>query len=233
MRDFRLLADRERPLLWDLDGTIADTRRDIAAGVNGMLGDLGLAALSLDGVTLNVGKGARHLIARCLEVAGQSAPSEDDLETGIRLFSEHYGRHLLDTTQPYDGLADTLRHLFQDGRRMAVVSNKPEDFSRRVLDGLGLSHCFVTIVGGDSLSTRKPDPEPLLHALKMCHAKARPFEAIVIGDSPIDYEAAEAAGIPICAVAWGYDPEQRLQCLEPDWWIETPEELSRRLLGQP
>lgn len=239
MADPRLLGENDRPLLWDLDGTIVDTRRDIASGVNGLLSELALPPLTLDSVTRKVGKGVRNLVGLSLEESGSPANDEESLTRSVERFREHYSRHLLDTTAPYGNLAGLLRTLRDRGRAMAVVSNKPEDLSRAILRHLGLEDCFAVVLGGDSLPTRKPDPQPLLRALEACRA-GRPggtgransvTDAVLIGDSVIDLQAARAAGMPICAVAWGYDPEQRLRESAPDWWAETPEMLAGWLLG--
>lgn len=226
-----LLSDPARPLLWDLDGTIVDTRRDIAAGVNALLDRAGLPALSLESVTRKVGKGVGNLVARSLEEAGRPARDDADLAASIDIFRVEYGRHLLDTTRPYDRLDEILRALRARGRRMAVVSNKPEDLSRRILEHLDLAGCFCAILGGDSRPTRKPDPEPLFFALSLCAPDAMPSQAALVGDSLIDAEAARAAGMPFCAVAWGYDPEKQLAETHHDWWAETPERLHALLLG--
>jgi phosphoglycolate phosphatase len=232
VRDPHELASLDRPILWDLDGTIADTRRDIASGVAGLLGERGHPPLPLDQVLRNVGSGVRHLVTRCLEDVGRPATGEKDLADAIRLFREHYARHLMDTTRPYGDLAQTLLTLVARGRKMAVVSNKPEDLSRSIVQQLGLLPCFFVVLGGDSLPSRKPSGEPFLQALRLGCPGTPPEDAIVVGDSMFDLEAARSAGMPICAVAWGYDPDQRLRPAQPDWWMERPEELSHWLLGE-
>jgi phosphoglycolate phosphatase len=225
------LSDPGRPILWDLDGTIVDTRRDIASGVAGLFRERGLTPLSRDEVIRHVGRGVRVLVARCLEVAGHPAADERDLDDAVERFREHYARHLMDTTVPYEALPELLLSLAERGRKMAVVSNKPEDFTRAILHEIGLLACFGAVLGGDSLPVRKPSPKPLLHALRLCSPGTLPSQAVLIGDSVTDVQTARAAGMPVCAVAWGFDPEGLLKDSDPDWRVETPQELHRLLLG--
>ncbi len=231
MRPLSELAETDRVLLWDLDGTIADTRRDIASGVAGLLRDRGLTPLSLEAVLRNVGRGIRVLVSRSLEQAGAAARDEADLTLAVETFRVHYRRHLMDTTVPYDGMPGLLRALHQRGRRMGVVSNKTEDFTREILDRLDLLDCFRIVIGGDTYPERKPDPEPLLRAIHLCDPAAHAERAVMIGDSITDLRAARSAGMLACAVGWGIDPDGELAGAEPDWRIETPAGLRRAILG--
>jgi phosphoglycolate phosphatase len=230
MRNRSELSEPDRPILWDLDGTIVDTRRDIASGVAGMFRDRGLVPLSREEVIKNVGRGVRVLVTRCLEDAGAPVRDEADLDEAVASFRDHYSRHLMDTTVPYGNLPEILLSLAERGRRMGVVSNKPEDFTRAILHELGLLACFGAVLGGDSLPVRKPSPKPLLHALRLCSPGTMPSRAVLIGDSITDVQTARAAGMPVCAVAWGFDPEGQLRGSDPDWWVETPQELEGLLL---
>ncbi len=162
------LADGRRALIWDLDGTIADTRRDIATGVGEMLRELGRPPLEADRIIRNVGRGVHVLVAGCLADAGEPARNTAEIEHGVRVFRACYWRHLMDTTVAYPGMPELLHELAARGRAMAIVSNKPEDATREILRRMGLLDCFVTVLGGDSLPVRKPDPEPLWHALRVC-----------------------------------------------------------------
>jgi phosphoglycolate phosphatase len=240
------LADPDRVLIWDLDGTIADTRADIATGVLEMLRELGRPPLDPAQVIRNVGRGVAVLVAGCLTEAGMPARDAAELERGVELFRAHYWRHLMDTTVPYAGMPELLQSLKARGRAMAIVSNKPQDATREILRRMGLLDCFVGALGGDSLAVRKPDPAPLWHALELCltaspggfrsNANESLSEiahdrAAMIGDSLPDVLAARAAGMPVCGVAWGFDPDGDMRRVQLDWWFESVEDLGRALLG--
>ncbi len=225
------LSDPGRVLLWDLDGTIADTGRDIATAVGDLLIGRGLKPLPLESVLRHVGRGVRVLVVRSLNEAGAPAADEAELELAIATFRAHYGRHLMDTTRAFPGIPELLDALRGKGRRMGVVTNKPEDFSRKILQELGLLPCFAAVVGGDTLPERKPAPAPLLHALEICAPGTPPGRCVLIGDSITDVKTARAAGAPVCAVGWGIDPDGELRPSEPDWWMQTPDELRAALLG--
>jgi phosphoglycolate phosphatase len=258
------LADPDRVLIWDLDGTIADTRSDIATGVLEMLHELGRPPLDPAQVIRNVGRGVHVLVAGCLADAGRPARDAAEIERGVEVFRTHYWRHLMDTTAPYPGMPEILRDLVTRGRLMAIVSNKPQDATREILRRMDLLGCFAAVLGGDSLPARKPDPAPLLHALRLClaarqggprpvsnttvtrhaaggaggHADAdeslrelAPDHAAMIGDSLPDVQAARAAGMPVCGVAWGFDPDGEMRRVTLDWWFESVEDLARALRG--
>ena len=259
------LADPGRVLIWDMDGTIADTRADIATGVVEMLRELGRPPLDLAHVIRNVGHGVSVLVAGCLADTGKPARDAAEVEHGVAVFRAHYWRHLMDTTVAYPGMPETLRELANRGRLMAIVSNKPQDATIEILRRMGLLDCFAVVLGGDSLSVRKPDPAPLLHALRLCQAAGSagprissrdnvspyarhsasghdpagadsfpevvPDNAAMIGDSLPDVQAARAARVPVCGVAWGFDPDGEMRRVKLDWWFESVEELGRALLG--
>ena len=258
------LADPDRVLIWDLDGTIADTRSDIATGVLEMLQELGRPPLDLAQVIRNVGRGVQVLVAGCLADTGRPARDATEIEHGVEVFRAHYWRHLMDTTVPYPGMPEILRDLANRGRAMAIVSNKPHDAAREILRRMDLLDCFAVVLGGDSLPARKPDPAPLLHAFRLClalgpgdprlaprkpagrHAaggtggyadaddslrELAPDHAAMIGDSLPDVQAARAACMPVCGVAWGFDPDGEMRRVRLDWWFESVEELGRAVRG--
>jgi phosphoglycolate phosphatase-like HAD superfamily hydrolase len=170
MRDPRELAEPGRALIWDLDGTIADTRIDIATGVVEMLRELGRPPLELSQVIRHVGHGVKMLVAGCLTETGQPARDAGEIDRGVEIFRACYWRHLMDTTAPFPGIPEILHALAARGRPMAIVSNKPQDATREILRRMGLLDCFRIALGGDSLTVRKPDPAPLWHALRLCLA---------------------------------------------------------------
>ncbi len=245
MNPSQRFSDPEQILLWDLDGTLVDTSRDLAAAINGMLKEYGYPVLETDVVVGHVGRGARNLVTRCLEERGHSLADGSETDQALAVFDQHYDRNLLATTTPYPGIWELIWRLADRGQRMAVVTNKPEGFSRKILDGLDLSACFQAVVGGDTLPTHKPDPQPLNFARRQCRASgfrgssgspgtpgsAEPRdETIMIGDTWIDGESARAAGVSAILVGWGLGDRDRARQAYHDSWAETVEELAA-LLG--
>lgn len=184
-------------IVFDLDGTLIDSRADLAQAVNHVRRTLGLLELPLDVVTTYIGAGARMLVQRALGPAYEHLTDE-----GLKGFMEYYGAHLLDHTRLYPGMAEVLRTLSQRGVTLSVLSNKPEAMSRRILDGLGFLSLFAAVLGGDSLPMRKPDPAGLTHLRNL--TSLRPEKMLLVGDSPIDLNTARTAGIDFCGVAWGF-----------------------------
>ena len=187
-------------VVFDLDGTLIDSRADLAQAVNHMLRTFRLPELSLEEVTGYIGEGARRLVQRAL-----GTDQEDHLENGLRLFMEYYSAHLLDQTQLYPGIATALRELAQRGVLLSVLSNKPEAMSRAILDGLGVLSVFRAVFGGDSFPARKPEPAGLQHLRSLTGTRLE--KMLVVGDSLIDLRTAGAAGIDFCGVAWGFGAE--------------------------
>ena len=207
-----------RHVSFDLDGTLVDSRADLAAAVNHVLGELGRPALPSDQLQGFVGEGARRLVERALGAAAPAALVEDALAR----FLDRYGQHLLDTTRPYPGVPAMLEALGTWGVALSVLTNKPERMSRAILDGLGLARHFVAVVGGDSLPTRKPDPAGVAHLLSLGGTSRD--EMLLVGDSGIDVRTARAAGIAFCGVAWGLSPD-RMRAEAPERVIDDPADL--------
>jgi phosphoglycolate phosphatase len=223
---------RSAPLLWDLDGTLVDTGRDLALAVNRMLGEYGYAALPDHTVVGHVGKGARNLVKRCLEERGHVLSSESEVEAALARFNCHYSDCLLDSSRPYPGIETLLADLADAGRPMAVVTNKPQSFSDRILEKLDLAPHFRFVLGEGILPERKPDPAPLLHALEKCAPGTPPSEAVLIGDSWVDVRAARNAGMLSCGVAWGLGSPREARDEAPDWWVEDALQLRDLLRGE-
>lgn len=206
-------------VVFDLDGTLADTREDLAAAVNYALTNLGLPVLPLETICKYIGQGARVLVAAALGKEHQ----EDRLEAALPLFLRYYEAHLLDRTRAYPGVPELLLALRRRGVTMSVLSNKPEKLSRAILDGLGLLPAFSLVLGADSLPARKPDPcgvERLLQEMGTQRDRM-----LMVGDSRIDFETARAAGIAFCGVAWGIRPGELLQTPGVERVIRSAEEL--------
>jgi phosphoglycolate phosphatase len=210
-----------RLLVFDLDGTLVDSSRDIAAAMNEALRRLapGTAAIPLERILAFVGEGARLLVERALEHAGLAlAPDEV-----LAVYLECYRGRLLDTTRLYPGLAEALAAFGPVGPALAVLTNKPGDMSRAILAGLGVADRFARVWGAGDVPSRKPDPAGLL-AL-MAELSAAAAETWMVGDSATDVGAARAAGARGGGVAWGYPPAER-RAPRPDRVLEHPRELA-------
>jgi phosphoglycolate phosphatase len=209
-----------RPLLLDLDGTLIDSRQDLAAGVNLLLEELGLPPLPLDEVCSYIGRGARSLIRRSLDAAdpGRTVPRDAPV---LRGFLAHYSSVILDTTVPFPGVVAGLDVLKAAGVPMAVVTNKPIEPARVCLDGLGLTGYFGAVLGGDSLSTKKPDGAPLAEAARLLGVELD--RCLMVGDSDVDIDAASSAGIEGVWCAWGgiHPDRPRGPCLRVDRFDEV------------
>ncbi|HET7747607.1 MAG TPA: HAD-IA family hydrolase [Vicinamibacteria bacterium] len=207
-------------VVYDLDGTLVDSSRDLATAVNRTLAALGGATLELDIVRSFIGEGARALVARATAAAGLPNPPEEVLP---RFFGE-YERCLLDTTRLYEGIEDALRATPRAAR--AVLTNKPGHFSRRILEGLGADPWFFRVVGGGDAPEKKPHPAGLL-AL-MAEAGAGLETTVMVGDSAIDVRTGRAAGVRTVAVRYGYDPGS-LDAHPPDLLVDDPAGLAEAL----
>jgi phosphoglycolate phosphatase len=205
----RLLPGRlPRLVMFDLDGTLIDSVPDLAAAIEQMLLARGLPVVGEAQVRNWVGNGARVLVRRAL--AGDlehSAVSDADSEQALALFMQFYAdQHSL--TVVYPGVRGTLKWLKQNGVEMALITNKPERFVAPLLDQLRIGRYFRWIIGGDTLPQQKPDPAALLHVLQLAEVAAD--EAIFVGDSRSDVQAAKAAGVLCVAMSYGYNHGQSI-----------------------
>ena len=186
-----------RHVIFDLDGTLVDTLPDIAAATNHMLEELDRPHLSQAGVQALVGFGVRNLVFQAL-----GCPSDAIVDRGLRIFLEYYILHLADTSKPFPGVEAVLRLARIRRLCMSVLTNKPGRAARGVLDQVGLTGYFDYVIAGDTLGTRKPNPEAIFFLQKKTEIALD--ETILVGDSDIDARAGEAAGIATCLVSWGY-----------------------------
>jgi phosphoglycolate phosphatase len=188
-------------IVWDLDGTLVDSAPDLATALNTVLDMRGFFNLSLDEVRTMIGNGVPKLVERGFNAVGVR-PDPAQLDELIKLFVKEYRECATDNTRPYPGIVETLQELQDMNIPMGVCTNKPEVFTRQILEGLGLSGYFSSVVGGDSTNAKKPDPEPVLACLR--GLVAEPALSLMIGDSVHDVRAARAAGVTIGVVPWGY-----------------------------
>lgn len=203
-------------VIFDLDGTLADTRDDLVGAVNHVRQLRGRAPLPAAAVIGYVGEGARRLIERALA----DAPAE--IESALEEFRRYYSHHLLDHTRAYPGIPALLERARAGGATFSVLTNKPEAMSRAILDGLDLLRYFAAVLGGDSLSVRKPDPAGVLHLARI--AAVPTDRLLLVGDSPIDVRTARAARVVFCGVAWGFAPEAMAE-EHPERIVALPIEL--------
>lgn len=186
-----------RLAVFDLDGTLVDSRRDLATAANALVAELGGTPLGEARVGEMVGEGAAVLVKRALRSAGLDPDTPGALERFLDLYDEH----LLDTTVVYDGTAEALAGLLA-AVPMAILTNKPQQATDRLVDALDLRRYFRLVIGGDTRHGRKPDPAGLLYLIRAFGVG--PQETIMIGDSPIDLETARRAGTKACLLRYGF-----------------------------
>ncbi|MEK6299868.1 MAG: HAD family hydrolase [Acidobacteriota bacterium] len=210
-------------MLFDLDGTLIDSASDLASSINLMLADVGRPSLSEAKIGSFVGDGVRVLVYRSLTATHpKHQPPDESLHAkGIALMHSHYADEMFKTTRLYPGVAETLAAL--NDKQKAVVTSKEVRFTSMILERLGISKYFDAIVGGDTTPARKPDPGPVLEAIRQLGGSVR--EAVMIGDSENDVIAGKRAGTYTCAVSYGFRSAAELRETEPDVLIERLEQL--------
>ena len=196
---------RVTAVLLDLDGTLVDTAPDLVGTLNRILTQAGRDELSLDRMSNLVSGGARGLMRTGFAQTGDGL-SEDEIDVWIPTFLDIYTDRLSRESQPYAGVVETLTVLRDADIRMGVCTDKPHGLANRLLDELDLSHWFDALLGGDSLDVRKPDPRHIEATLAAIGGTAS--EAVMVGDSIIDVEAARGAGVPVIIVGYGYGIEK-------------------------
>jgi phosphoglycolate phosphatase len=192
-----------RALIFDLDGTLIDSKGDLIQSVNAMLEEVGRAKLTAETISGYIGHGAPTLVARALG----GTPMEEEKQRALEFFLKHYEEHKLDSTCAYQGVEMTLARLHGEGLSMAVLTNKPVRISVRILEALGLAKYFRSIYGGNSFKTKKPDP--LGANMILGEFGATPREAVVIGDSEVDVQTARNAETFAAAVNYGFGVHDR------------------------
>jgi phosphoglycolate phosphatase len=213
-----------RALIFDLDGTLIDSKLDLALAVNAALAEIGRAELPHETIFSYVGQGAPNLIARAL---GDGATEEDCLR-GLEFFIKYYSVHKLDHTSVYPGVRETLNTL--KGMPMAILTNKPVGASRGIVEGLGLTGYFQFIYGGNSFERKKPDPMGVENIMR--EFGATPAQVMFVGDSEIDVLTARNAGTWVCGVTYGFG-SHLLADYPPDLLVDNLMELLPHLSGNP
>lgn len=184
-------------MVFDLDGTLIDSRRDLAESTNEMLLSYGADPLPVDQIAAMVGDGAKKLVLRALRSAGR----RPDTGEALQRFRAIYDRRLLNHTRPYDGIADVVRRAGEIAA-LGVLTNKPAAPTERLLESFGLSLYFRWVIAGDSGVPRKPDPTGLKQMMQSAGASAA--ETLLVGDSMIDVMTARSAGVQICVARYGF-----------------------------
>lgn len=197
-------------VMFDLDGTLVDTAGDISDAVNDLLFSLGLPSVDEAQVRGWIGHGSRRLLGRALIDCGAMSEAElalpERMEPLLEAYTHYYEQRCGLRSRPYPDVLATLDALLRAGVRLAVVSNREVRLARAVLRSHGLEGFFMPVIGGDTLSRRKPDALPLLHCLEQ-HG-IRPEHALMVGDSAVDAAAARAAGVACYLVDYGYNGDQ-------------------------
>lgn len=230
IRTFRVFDPRKIHLvIFDLDGTLIDSRLDLVHSVNAALRHIGRPELPEHVIASYVGDGAPVLMQRAL---GGEQVEETVIRKGLEFFLSYYREHKLDHTTVYEGISEALTSIQGSGngvpRKMAVLTNKPVNPSRAIVEAVGLKPFFTQVYGGNSFDTKKPDPEGALQLL--AETGVRPEQAAIVGDSHTDIETGRNAGLWTVGVMYGFAP-QTLTDARPDILVDKPSELSAVFAG--
>jgi phosphoglycolate phosphatase len=203
-------------LIFDFDGTLIDSVPDLADAANIMLGQLGKPSYPIDTIQEWVGNGSRMLVERALSGSIEVDPhlSDAEIEAAERLFFDAYAAHDTSKTSAYPDVETGLKQLTDAGFTLALVTNKPIRFVPDILASLGWTSYFAMVLGGDSLSVKKPDPAPLLHVCETLQFD--PTQALMIGDSINDIQAGKRANIDTVGLSYGYNYGKDIRDSQPN-----------------
>lgn len=218
-------------LLFDLDGTLVDSAPDLALAVNKTLRDLNKEEFDQQSIHYWVGNGAKVLIERALS---GSATINEQLEPAfvqdaLTIFLAHYQQCLCIESVLYDDVKEGLHSLKETGFRLAIITNKPAVFIQPILTGLGIEGLFEILIGGDTLTEKKPNPAPLNYALEQLNVSAE--QCVMIGDSKNDILAAKAANIDSVGLTYGYNYGEDINQYQPQWCFDSFAEFIAALQG--
>ncbi|MDP3981924.1 MAG: HAD-IA family hydrolase [Chlamydiota bacterium] len=208
-------------IIFDLDGTLIDSRHDIASSVNAALSICGLAQRSVEEITGYVGSGVVHLLQSAL---GEYY-SDAMFRKVIKKFRAHYGEHMLDQTQLYPGVRDVLSRM--GDYHKCVLTNKPLSYSMGILKGLSIDHFFLNVIGGDSKYPKKPDPAAVYFLME--HHQVSALSTMIVGDSPVDINTGSNAGIFSCAALYGFTDAPLLERSNAHYKINSFNEIGEIL----
>ncbi|MGB0359902.1 MAG: phosphoglycolate phosphatase [Endozoicomonas sp.] len=214
-------------VMYDLDGTLVESVPDLAIALDGMLLDLGLPQAGESKTQLWIGNGIPSLVKRAItdNVRGDEPGNVDKklFEKGYQCFRHHYEKELGLHSHLFEGVKPFLKAMHHRGIQQAVITNKSEDFSYRLLQLMGIDHFFGLVIGGDSLSEKKPHPMPLLHTMN--HFKISSKQSLMIGDSITDIQAARRAGVKVIGLPYGYNHGEPIETANPDLIVSSLDEL--------
>jgi phosphoglycolate phosphatase len=211
-------------LIFDLDGTLIDSRLDLVHAVNATRAEAGRGPLPDEQIFSFVGNGAPVLVERAM---GPEASAEE-VANALEFFLDYYRHHALDYTIVYPEVGDALQRLHASGARLAVLTNKPVRISERIMKGLGLAPLFFRIYGGNSFDHKKPHPIGI-DTLR-AEANARLEDTWMVGDSWVDVQTARNAGVAACGVTWGFQPETFRE-FPPDVLVDRMEDFAERFIA--
>ncbi|HOQ45410.1 MAG TPA: phosphoglycolate phosphatase [Bryobacteraceae bacterium] len=211
-------------LIFDLDGTLIDSKLDLAHAVNATRRHFNLPPLDTELISTYVGNGAPVLMRRALPEA-----SEEELAGALQYFLAYYKDHAVENTRPYAGIPEALSQLAAAGLLMAVLTNKPDAVSRHILEQLNLAPYFARIYGGNSFENKKPHPAGVHKLLEELGVAAD--RTMLVGDSAVDVRTARNAGIRVCGVTYGFQPDSFREH-PPDMMVDRPEELVRAVIAE-
>lgn len=214
--------DNLKAVFFDLDGTLVDSALDIYLAMNAALDELGYPSVTQADVRIWVGRGAPQLCYCVLKHQQQTVDPEQQHKL-LQVFMRHYEKNVCVDSKLYEGVSEFIEACQKRGLYMACITNKPYQPAHDLLQALNLLSPFQLLLGGDSLTHRKPHPESLLHALN--YFAIKPEEALMIGDSRNDVEAAHAAGMPCYALTYGYNHGEPIQDCKPDLILDSLNQL--------
>ncbi|HIU29028.1 MAG: HAD-IA family hydrolase [Clostridiales bacterium] len=211
-----------KAIVFDFDGVIADTGRDIVASVQAAQKEYRMPVLDYDTILSYVGHGAKYL----LDCSMPELP--ESLRAGaLDWYKQYYEAHPCEETRLYPGFSELAEALSQKGVSMSIVSNKPEAITKRIVNRLGISRYFTKVIGPESVLRMKPDPEGLLLCLSAMGAE--PEASLMVGDSYTDIQAGKAAGMHTCAVLYGYGDKAKLKAENADYSVSASIEILKGL----
>ena len=213
------MSHRSDLVIFDLDGTLIDSKEDLSCAVNAARGHRGMPPLDNETVYSYVGEGAPVLIRRAL---GPGA-TDGDVQDALEFFLAYYRDHMVDHTTLYQGVPETLDRLQAAGVKMAVLTNKPVRMSRAIVEALGVGRHFARVYGGNSFEQKKPHPIGIETLMRECDATRE--RTMMVGDSAVDIRTARNAQVKACGVTYGFQPET-LAAEPPDLLVDRIEELA-------